>query len=108
MTEHIKGADILLDAYDLVIGDRQQAYSHPSDDYGKVCTIFQALTGVELSIEHALLFMVSVKFARLRTNLDREILHRDSIVDAAGYLACLAMHEAKQKSAHNAHTNTLD
>lgn len=95
MAEHIKGADILLDAYDLVVGDRQAAYSHPSDDYAKVTAIFKALSGVELTIEQALLFMVSVKFARLRTNLDRDILHRDSMVDAAGYLACLAMHEAK-------------
>lgn len=96
MSEHIKGADILLDAYDLVTGDRQRDYSHPSDDYGKVVAIFQTLTGVELSIEQALLFMVSVKFARLRTNLEANKLHRDSIVDAVGYLACLSMHEAKQ------------
>lgn len=92
MSKHIKGSDILLDAYDLVTGDRQEAYSHPSEDYAKVCAIFEALTGVSLTIEQALLFMVSVKFARLRTNLERDILHRDSIVDAAGYLACLSMH----------------
>jgi hypothetical protein len=96
MSEHIKGADILLDAYDLVVGDRQRDYSHPSDDYAKVTAIFKALTGVELTIEQALLFMVSVKFARVRTNLEANKLHRDSIVDAAGYLACLAMHDAKQ------------
>lgn len=97
MTQNIKGADILLDAYDLVTGDRQDAYAHPSDDYSKVVAIFQTLTGIELTIEQALLFMVSVKFARLRTNLDKGILHRDSIVDATGYLACLAMHDAKQQ-----------
>ena len=96
MAEHIKGADILLDAYDLVVGDRQDAYSHPSEDYAKVCAIFEALSGVSLSIDQALLFMVSVKFARLRTNLDRGILHRDSIVDSAGYLACMAMHHEKE------------
>jgi hypothetical protein len=108
MTEHIKGADILLDAYDLVIGDRQKAYSHPSDDYAKVATIFESLTGVKLTIEQALLFMVSVKFARLRTNLEAGRLHRDSVVDAAGYLACLSMHDANHQSAHNTGTNVLD
>ena len=97
MTQHIKGADILLDAYDLVVGERQEAYSHPTDDYEKVCAIFQALTGITLTVEQALLFMLSVKFARIRTNLDRDILHRDSVVDAAGYLACMAMHDAKQQ-----------
>jgi hypothetical protein len=96
MSEHIKGADILLDAYDLVTGDRQRDYAHPSDDYAKVVAIFKTLTGVDLTIEQALLFMVSVKFARLRTNLAKGELHRDSIVDAAGYLACLAMHDANQ------------
>lgn len=101
MSQHIKGSDILLDAYDLVTGDRQHAYAHPSDDYAKVVAIFQTLTGIELTIEQALLFMVSVKFARLRTNLDRGILHRDSIVDAAGYLACLSMHKEKQAERTN-------
>ena len=108
MSESIAGADILLDAYDLVIGDRQAAYAHPSEDYAKVCDIFKSLTGVELTIEQALLFMVSVKFARLRTNFERGALHRDSIVDATGYLACLAMNHEYQESVRNAHTNDLD
>lgn len=96
MSENISGADILLDAYDLVIGDRQRDYAHPTDDYRKVCAIFQALTGVTLTVEQALLFMVSVKMARLRTNLEAGRLHKDSVVDAAGYLACLAMNDARQ------------
>jgi hypothetical protein len=42
--------------------------------------------------------MVSVKLARLNTNLERGKWHRDSIVDAAGYLGCLAMaHEHRQE-----------
>lgn len=101
--KHIDGADILLDAYDLVVGDRQATYAHPTDDYTKVCEIFHALTGVKLSVTEALLFMVSVKFARLRTNLDKDILHRDSVVDAAGYLACLAMHKANTETGTHTH-----
>lgn len=97
MSQHIKGSDILLDAYDLVVGDRQEAYSHPTDGFENVCTIFEAFTGITLTVEQALLFMLSVKFARLRANLDKGILHRDSVVDAAGYLACMSMHDAKQQ-----------
>jgi hypothetical protein len=37
----------------------------------------------------ALLFMVSVKMARLRTNLEKNRLHHDSLLDALGYLALL-------------------
>ena len=86
----MNGAEILTEAYDLITGDRNRDYDHPLDDYTKVVEIFHALTGVEVSVEQAILFMVSVKMARLRTNLDRGVLHRDSIVDAAGYLGCLS------------------
>jgi hypothetical protein len=37
----------------------------------------------------ALLFMVSVKMARLRTNLEKNRLHHDTLLDALGYLALL-------------------
>jgi hypothetical protein len=85
------GAEILEEAHNLVTGDRQRAYSHPYDDYAKVVQIFFGLTGIELSIQEALLFMVSVKMARLRTNLERGTLHHDSLVDALGYLTCMNM-----------------
>jgi hypothetical protein len=99
MDDPLKGAEALLEAYALVTGDRQEAYSHPSEDYAKVCAIFEAISGVSLTPEQALMFMIAVKFARLRTNLDKGILHRDSLVDAAGYLACLSMHfEEQQKN----------
>lgn len=95
MTEHIDGAEVLIEAYHLVTGDRQNAYSHPTDDYTKVCKIFEGLTGISLTVDQALMFMVSVKLARLRTNLANGDLHRDSLVDASGYLACLSMHFAE-------------
>ncbi len=91
MVNDDNGADVLLEAHQLVTGPRQATYSHPYDDYTKVVTIFRALTGIDLTLEQALLFMVSVKMARLRTNLAGGKLHRDSLVDAAGYLACMAM-----------------
>lgn len=88
----LAGAELLTEAHGLITRARQDAYSHPTDDYGKVVEIFRALSGVSLTVEHALLFMVAVKFARLRTNFDAGRLHRDSLVDAAGYLGCLSMH----------------
>ena len=94
-TEHkpkaTAGSEILLEAHKLVNGPRQNTYGHPADDYRKVVEIFYAITGINLEISEAILFMVSVKLARLRTNLERDILHHDTLVDTLGYLTCLNM-----------------
>jgi hypothetical protein len=89
----LAGTEILDEAFRLVSKDRQGAYGHPLDDYTKVTEIFKSLTGKELSVYEALLFMVSVKLARLRTNLEYSKVHHDSLVDALGYLTCIKMVE---------------
>lgn len=94
--EMIAAADIVLEAHRLITGERQGTYGHPYDDYSKVKRIFYALTGIELTIEQAILFMVSVKLARLRTNLEAGRLHHDTLVDTIGYLGCLNIaHKAR-------------
>ena len=85
------GSEILLEAHKLVNGARQNSYGHPADDYRKVADIYYALTGIELEVSEAIMFMVAVKLARLRTNLERDTIHHDSLVDALGYLTCLNM-----------------
>ena len=92
-----KGSEILTEAHDLVNGPRQDAYSHPFDDYWKVSQLFYAFTGIKVSVKQAIMFMICVKLARMATNMQRGDWHRDSVVDAAGYLACLSMvHEHVQ------------
>ena len=83
------GADILLEAHRIVTGPRNNDYGNVVDDYSKVIQIFEGFTGIKLSLSDALLFMVSVKMARLRTNLDKNRLHHDSLLDALGYLGLL-------------------
>ena len=85
------GADILLEAHHLITGPRQAEYSHPFDDYYKVKELFYAMTGIMLTVEQAILFMVCVKLARLSTNMEHGRWKRDTIVDAAGYLGCMSM-----------------
>lgn len=85
------GADILLEAHQLITGDRQIAYSHPREDYQQTVEIFEGLTGLHLTVEQGILFMVAVKLSRLRTNMQRGCLHHDSLVDTIGYLGCLNM-----------------
>ena len=83
------GANILTEAHEIITGARNQSYGKVTDDYTKVIKIFQVLTGIELFYADALLFMVSVKLARLATNLERNQLHHDNLLDALGYLALL-------------------
>lgn len=91
-----KGADILKEAHGLITGPRQEQYAHPLEDYTKVVEIFYGLTGIELTVQEALCFMVAVKMARLRTSRERGQLHHDSLVDAIGYLGCMNMVEQQQ------------
>lgn len=87
----MNGSEILTEAHDLVTGPRQQAYSHPYDDYSKVAQLFHTMTGIHLTVKQAITFMICVKLARIATNDTQNRWHRDSVVDAAGYLACLSM-----------------
>lgn len=83
---------ILLDAYALVHGDRNGTYGPPAQDYLRTAEIFGATTGIELSLQEALLFMVCMKLSRISYGLDQAFpaeMLRDSITDAAGYLDCL-------------------
>ena len=85
------GTEILQEAYKIVNQDRQNTYGHPKDDYTKVTNIFETLTNKKLTLTEALLFMVSVKLARLKTNLDQGHLHYDTLLDTIGYLTCINM-----------------
>jgi hypothetical protein len=81
---------ILVDASQIINKDRNATYGHVVQDYEKVRTIFHALTGIQLDLHQCLLFMASVKLARLKTNLERDVLHKDSLTDLIGYLALQA------------------
>ena len=76
----------------LVFGDRGAIYDHPAIDYGRTADIFAAITGIELSVREAILFMVAVKLSRIGAALEHDFgssIVRDSIVGAGGYLDCL-------------------
>ena len=103
------GTKILQHAYQIVNQDRQNTYGHPKDDYTKVVNIYQTLTGKQLTLTEALLFMVSVKLARLKTNLDQGHLHYDTLLDTIGYLTCINMiHQPESTTNDNPKTQNLD
>ncbi len=94
----MNGSEILTEAHDLINGPRQQAYSHPFDDYYRVKELFYSMTGIQLTVQQAITFMVCVKLGRMAHNMQQGDWHRDSIVDAAGYLGCLSMaHELTEQ-----------
>jgi hypothetical protein len=110
------GSEVLLEAYNLVNQDRQSSYGHPLDDYSTVVEIYKSLTGIDLTVYEAVLFMVSVKLARLKTNMHGGSLHHDSLVDTLGYVTLLSMikeaqdvfserSEGRSASTHRAQAN---
>ena len=84
------GAKMLIDAAH-TIEERGKAYGHPRVNYENTARFFQAvlarklLPGAEITPGDAAKMMVCVKLARLMTTPN----HADSILDIAGYSACL-------------------
>jgi hypothetical protein len=76
---------VVQEAHRLVHGDRGRDYGPPWEDYARTAAIFAAMTGVELTVDQAILFMVAVKLSRMAVSPGM----RDHYVDAAGYLDCL-------------------
>lgn len=73
----------------LVFGERHNTYRHALDDYTSTAQIVNALLKEKLkeplTAEDCQLIMVAVKLSRLSRNRN----HRDSAVDAVGYLLCI-------------------
>jgi len=74
------------EAHRLVLGARNDAYGHPSEDFAKTAAIWSEIFGVPVTAKQVALAMaLGVKGSRLIKDID----HRDSLVDAIGYLICL-------------------
>lgn len=71
---------ILQEAQRLVHGDRGADYGHPLDDFTKTATLFNTLTGANLTPSDVALFMICVKLSR-EANKHK----RDNLVDLCGY-----------------------
>lgn len=79
---------VLEEAGALINGPRQEAYSHPSRSMKRIAALWTVYLGVYVSPSDVCVMMSLLKIARLRSTLKLE-RQRDSVVDAAGYLALL-------------------
>jgi hypothetical protein len=80
LDQFIEPRSILLEADNIVNGDRQAAYGHPLDDFSKTAKIWEVILNAPVTAEQVGLCMCGVKISReLNTH------SRDNLVDLAGY-----------------------
>jgi hypothetical protein len=85
-TDPVDVDELLKRAHELTHGERHNTYGPPHRDYQRVAAIYNAIRGAAMTSADAALFMIAVKLARIGHNHKNELMHLDSIVDAAGYL----------------------
>lgn len=84
---------VLQEAEELVNGDRQKTYGPPAINLSKIAELWAAYLGVPITMVDACAMMVILKIARLK----KLGYHRDSVVDAAGYMGLAEMVSEERK-----------
>lgn len=88
---------VLAEAINTINGQRQDSYGNPEDSFERIANLWDAyLTGkykseIDLTAEDVALMMTLMKIARMMTGSG----HRDSYIDAAGYIGLAADMGAK-------------
>jgi hypothetical protein len=68
-----------------VIEHRERVYGPPAESFAAIAARWSLVLGIEVSPAQVALCLIDLKLARLT----RDPSHLDSIVDVAGYAACL-------------------
>ena len=81
--------NVCAEASRLVLGDRNESYGSPADDYTKTAKVWSGLLahklkpGVEITPKEAVLMMAGMKLSR-----EMHKHKRDNLIDCAGYVLC--------------------
>ena len=75
---------ILDDAKQLTTTDRRDVYGHPTVDFARIAALWSVILRIPVSARQVGICMIALKLAR-ETNAHA----RDTLVDIAGYAACL-------------------
>ena len=78
--------DIAAYAAELVSGERQEAYGHPLDNFGRAAQIWSVILDTAVTPEQVALCMVGMKIAR-----EAHQTKPDTVVDGIGYFLTLSM-----------------
>lgn len=74
---------VLATAEQLINGDRAKDYGDASENFQRIADLWKPILGIEVTATDVALCLTQLKVARLITSP----AHRDSWVDAAGYIA---------------------
>ena len=91
MTTEFKKQSVLAEAHNIIYGDREKTYGHPSKNLNSIAVMWNAYLKAlpkdlnELNAKDVACMMILLKTARLAN----DPTHRDSIVDIAGYAALI-------------------
>lgn len=75
---------LLMEANEIVNKDRNSNYGNPEDNFRDIAHLWSVYKGVTMTPMDVAIFCTLIKVARLKKNP----MHRDSLVDIAGYAAC--------------------
>jgi len=75
---------VLQEASDIVDGDREETYGHPSLNFQRTAVLWSVVFGHPVTLQQVALAMVCLKIAR-----EVHKPNRDNLVDMVGYVRCL-------------------
>jgi len=96
MGAHSAEQSVLLEAEAIIHGQRRADYGGALESFDRVARLWAPLLGVEVTAEQVALCLIQLKVARALNGLRSGALHRDSVVDIAGYAGCLEMIAAER------------
>lgn len=66
------------------MGDREQDYGSPEDNFARIANLWTAYTGIKFTAHNVAMMLGLVKVGRAGSG----VYHPDNYVDLAGYAAC--------------------